>query len=217
MESILSMHEEIYPVKTRRNRSTVYSTSSLQSRRSVLNNTNNIFSVFVQFFRKMFAQRTLYILGVLNLILAGIAILCVTQAEDHPEYFALVYIAIAIFVFYMVTILLIIIVQILETYEDQHQRNRLSSTMQTPCLITPVTAPANPLIVESMINKTHAQTRLSRSHTLPLISSAAISPSICKNFHPLKSARFTFLPRNSRVSQHSHLNVLTTSDRYSLS
>lgn len=218
MESILSMHEEVYSVKNRRNKSSGYSTNSLQIRRSTLYNTNNLCAIIYQSLRNMFAQRTLYILGIFNLILAAIAILCVTQAEDHPEYFSLVYIAIAIFVFYMITILVIIIVQVSETYQEQNRTNRCSLTTQTPFLISPMTIPpTNPLVVESMTTKTHPKTRLSRSHTLPLISSHSTSTSIWKDFHPLKSARLTFLPRHSHFSRHYHSYLLTTNERFSAS
>ena len=217
MESIISIHDEVYSVKNRRNKSSGYSINSLQIRRSTLNNTNNLFSIIYQSLRNMFAQRTLYILGIFNLILAAIAILCVAQAEDHPEYFSLVYIAIAIFVFYMITILVIIIVQVIETYQEQNQTNRCSLITQKPYPISSMTTPTNPLVVESMTTKTHPKTRLFRSHTLPLISSYSTSTSIWKDFHPLKSARLTFLPRHSHFSRHYHSYLLTTNERFSAS
>lgn len=217
MESILSMHDEVYSVKNRRNKSSGYSTNSLQIRRSTLNNTSNLFSIIYQSLRTMFAQRTLYILGIFNLILAAIAILCVTQAEDHPEYFSLVYIAVAIFVFYMITILAIIIVQVIGTYQEQHQTTHCSLATQTPFDLSSMTIPINPLVVESMTTQTHPKTRLSRSHTLPLMSTHSTSTSIWKDFHPLKSARLTFLPRHSHFSRQYHSYLLTTNERLSAS
>lgn len=205
MESILSMHDEVYSVKSRRNKSLSYLRNSLHIRRNTLNQTESIFSDIYRYIRRMIAQRTLYILGILNLILAGIAILCVTHAEVHPESFSLVYIAISIFIFYMSTILLIIILQIIETYQEKNQRNHL----EIPCISSQIPIQSKPIIVESMVTKTQAKTRLSHSHTIPLTSllinphqtfSTSSSTSTLKDFHPLTSTRYTLLPKNTQLN-----------------
>ena len=204
MESILSMHDEVYPVKSRRNKSSSYLRNSLQIRRSTLDQTTVLSQIYL-YIRSMIAQRTLYILGILNLILAGIAILCVTHAEDHPEYFSLVYIAISIFIFYMLTILMIIIVQIIETYQEKNQRNQL----QIPCISTQIPVQSMPIVVESINTATRPQTRLSRSHTLPLTTvlinphqtfSTSTSSSVIKDSNSLTSHHYTLLPNTSRIS-----------------
>jgi hypothetical protein len=198
MESILSMHDEVYPLKSRRIKSSSsYLSNSLHIRRNTLNNNNNAntFSLLYQYMKNMIAQRTLYILGVLNLILAGIAILCVAHAEDHPEYFSLVYISISIFIFYMATIVLIIILQIIETYQEHNQKNRSSLSIQMPLLPTQITTQSKPTIVESMTTKTQAKTSISRSHTLPLTSSL-INPN--QTFPT--STHLDLIPKNPRSS-----------------
>jgi hypothetical protein len=171
----------------------------------------------------MVAQRTLYILGILNLVLAGIAILCVTHAEDHPEYFSLVYIAISIFIFYMLTILLIIIVQIIETYQEQDQRNQL----EIPFISTQIPVQSTSIVVENIDTKIRPQTRLSRSHTLPLTTvlfnphqtfSASASSSNVKDSHSPTSTRYTLLPKNTRISlklpRNYHAFALTTTTNH---
>ena len=120
----------------------------------------------------MFAQQTVYILGLLNLILAGVAIFCVAHAENHPEHYSLVYIAVSIFIFYMGTILVIIILQIIETCQEQHQRNLLSLEIQIPILKTQITSQSNVVIDERVTIPTKPKIRLARSQTLPLILSS---------------------------------------------
>jgi len=209
MESILSMHDEVYPLKSRRNKlSSSYLSNSLHLRQNTLNNNTNIFSLVYQYMKKMLAQRTLYILGILNLILAGIAILCVAHAEDHPEYFSLVYISISIFIFYMVTILLIIILQIIETYQEHNQKNHSSLSIQMPLLTTQSKA----TIVESMTTKTQAKTSISRSHTLPLTTSLinpnqTFSTSTCLELVPKNPRSIINIPRNYQAFS------LTTNDQ----
>ncbi len=227
MESILSMHDEVYPVKFRRHKSYPYLTNSLHLRRNTLNNQTNLFSVFYQYIKAMVTHRTLYILGILNLILAGVAILCVTQAEVHPEYFSLVYISISIFIFYMSTIMLIIISQIIQTYQEQQQRDRPSLPIQISSSISQINNPSNPIIVQSMITKTQVNTRLSRSHTLPLTSalinphqtlSSSTSSSSLKDFNQLTSTRVTLLPKtlqpNVNIPKNYQSFALTTNDRF---
>jgi hypothetical protein len=122
----------------------------------------------------MFAQQSVYILGIVNLFLAGIAIICVVQAQDHPEYFSLVYIAVCIFIFYMGTILIIIILQITETYQEQQQRRQNQSLLQIqiPILTTQISSQLNAVIDESSIIPRKSKKRLSRSQTLPLTLSS---------------------------------------------
>jgi hypothetical protein len=116
----------------------------------------------------MFSQQVVYILGLLNLILAGIAIFCVTHAENHPEYFSLVYIAVSIFIFYMGTILVIITLQIIETCQEQHQRNLSSLEIQTPVLKTQIVSQSHVIINERIARTMKPKIQLIRSQTLPL-------------------------------------------------
>jgi hypothetical protein len=116
----------------------------------------------------MFSQQVVYFLGLLNLILAGIAIFCVTQAENHPEYFSLVYIAVSIFIFYMGTILVIITLQIIETCQEQHQRNLSSLEIQTPVLKTQIVSQSHVIINERIARTMKPKIQLIRSQTLPL-------------------------------------------------
>jgi hypothetical protein len=205
MESILPMHDEAYPLKSRRNKSSAYLANTLHIRRSTITK-RNIFSLSYQHIKTMIAQRIIYILGVLNLILAGIAIVCVTQAEDNPEYFSLVYISISIFIFYMTTIICIIIIQIIETYQEHHQKNRSSLSIQMPLLTT---KQSSPIIIESMTTKTQARTSLSRSHTLPINPHYQTLP---------PSNRLGSLPQNPQpiinIPKNYQSFALTTNNRF---
>jgi hypothetical protein len=224
MESILSIHDEVYPLKSRRNKSSSYLSNYLHIRRNTLNDQTNLFSLFYQYIKTMIAQRTLYIIGILNLILAGIAIICVAHAEDHPEYFSLVYISISIFIFYMATIIFIIVLQIIETYQEQQQRHRLSLPIQMPLLTTKkIITQSKPIIVESLTTKTQAKTRLSRSHTLPLTLSSRnsdqiLSTSTFKDFNQLSTSRLTLLPKNSssniNIPKNYQSFALTTNNQF---
>ncbi|CAF1245762.1 unnamed protein product [Adineta steineri] len=95
----------------------------------------------------MCAQQFVYILGSFNLFLAGIAVICVTHAENHPEHYSLVYIAISIFIFYMGTILVIIMLQIIETYQEQ---NQLALEIQIPVLKILVPPQSNTIVDENL-------------------------------------------------------------------
>ncbi|CAF2788459.1 unnamed protein product [Rotaria sp. Silwood2] len=149
----------------------------------------------------MFSQNLVYTLGILNLILAGIAIFCVVHAEDHPEHFSLVYIAVSIFMFYMGTILIIIILQIIETCREQHKRNQSSLEIQMPTLTTEISPQLNSIIDETI---TKPKLYLSHSQTLPLVLSSYnphhTSSLIFKNFKNTSnefittSTYSTFLP-----------------------
>lgn len=200
------MQEEVYPLKSRRNRSSLcYLSNSLHIKRNSLNKKTNIFSLFYQYIKKMIAQRTIYILGILNLILAGIAIVCVAHAEDHPEYFSLVYISISIFIFYMVTIILIIILQIIETYQEQNEKNRSVLSIEMPLISTQTT----PILIENIIPKTS----LSCSQTLP-ITTSLIHP---EQTFPI-SSRSDLLPKNSQTIVNIPKNyqsfALTTNNQF---
>ncbi|CAF1649376.1 unnamed protein product, partial [Didymodactylos carnosus] len=73
-------------------------------------------------------DKSLYILAILNLILAIVAIACVAKAQqNNSEYFFLVYISVSIFIFYMATIVFIILLQIIETFSNQKQQNKLEN------------------------------------------------------------------------------------------
>ncbi|CAF2434432.1 unnamed protein product [Rotaria sp. Silwood2] len=205
MESILSIHEEVYPLKTRHRKSLSYLSNSRMIKINILNNRLNTLSLCCQYIKKMIAQRSLYILGLVNLILAGIAILCVIQAEDHPEYFSLVYITISIFIFYMATIIFIIIIQVIETYQEQHKKNSSSLSIEIPLLTPKLITQTNPTLAESIITKTQPKTRLSRSHTLPLTPYSLNSP------YTLSNSMLLSISKNSKqiVSiPSSHLELL---------
>ncbi|CAF1341694.1 unnamed protein product [Rotaria magnacalcarata] len=127
-------------------------------------------SLFYQHIRKMVVQHSLYILGLINLILATIAIICVIKAEDDPEYFSLVYVTISIFIFYIGTIIFIIVLQVIQTYKEHKKKRSPSSSTQTPLLTPNLMNRVNSVLVESMTTKTQPKTSLSRSQTLPLTS-----------------------------------------------
>ncbi|CAF0773161.1 unnamed protein product [Adineta ricciae] len=119
----------------------------------------------------MLAQQLVYAIGLLNLILAGIAVFCVTEAENHPEHFSLVYIAISIFIFYMGTILVIIILQIIETHRERREQNLLNSLeTQIPDIIKlPRLSQAKEIVEENSIVPTRPKTiYLTRSQTVPI-------------------------------------------------
>lgn len=170
MESILSIHEDVYSLKSRRRKTLAYLSNTNHIKINPLNNRKNSLSLFYQYLKRMVTQRLIYIVGVFNLILASVAIICVIQAEDHPEHFPLVYIAISIFIFYMATIIFIIVLQIVETYQEQHMKKSSSLSIQMPLLTPTLTTQPNPIVVESIPTKTKPKTRLSRSQTLPLTS-----------------------------------------------
>ena len=118
----------------------------------------------------MFTQQSVYILGIVNLLLAALAIFCVVQAQDHREYFFLVYIAVCIFIFYMGTIFVIIFLQIMETYQEQRQRQEyVPSAVQIPSRM-------NTVIDENLNPPIAPKIYLSRSQTLPLILSTSSHP-----------------------------------------
>ncbi|CAF3097449.1 unnamed protein product [Rotaria socialis] len=118
----------------------------------------------------MFAQQLVYIVGILNLVLAGVAIFCVVQAEDHPERFSLVYIAISIFAFYMGTIIVIIILQIIETLEEQREKSSSSLEIQMPTLTKGLSPQLNSNIDETITTTaTEDDLRPLRSQALSLI------------------------------------------------
>ncbi|CAF1521866.1 unnamed protein product [Adineta ricciae] len=118
----------------------------------------------------MLAQQLVYAIGLLNLILAGIAVFCVTVAENHPEHFSLVYIAISIFIFYMGTILVIIILQIIETHRERREQNLLDSLeTQIPVIKLPRLSQAKEIVEENSIVPTRPKTiYLARSQTVPI-------------------------------------------------
>ena len=147
-------------------------------------------------FQTMFTQQSVYVLGIVNLLLAALAIVCVVQAQDHREHFFLVYIAVSIFVFYMTTIFVIIILQIMETYQEQQQQRRRRRRgggggrgnhqsllgIEIPLLKTRL----NAVMDENLNRPTKPKIYLSRSQTLPLILSTSTS-------HP-HSTTSTLLP-----------------------
>ena len=225
MESILSVQEEIYPIKARRTKSSSHLSSNnaqLKSESFHQPTPTGTLVLYYHSLKAMLAERALYILGVLNLVLAAVAIVCVTQAEDHPEYFSLVYIAVSVFVFYMGTIVFIIVLQIVETYQEQATNRQSSSVaVSRPTITTPVLIHSTPMIVESMTSTTQPKTRLSRSQTLPLtsrfhhsqqaasLSTSSSSSSTLKEHHsasPIQSIRLALLPKSPPPSAHRPRN-----------
>lgn len=208
MESILSIQEEIYPLKSRRQKSLSYLSNSNSLRLNALNSRIYTLSLFYQYIKKMIAQRSIYILGLINLILAGVAIICVIQAEDDPEYFSLVYVTVCIFIFYMATIVFIILLQVIQTYQHQNKKNpssafsSSSSSIQAPLLTPKIINQPNQILVETTITNAQPKTSLSRSQTLPLASfplnshyslSSTILPSVTCDEKHLKSIQTTHL------------------------
>lgn len=141
----------------------------------------------------MFTQQSVYILGIVNLLLAALAIFCVVQAQDHREYFFLVYIAVCIFIFYMVTIFVIIVLQIMETYRERRQYN--PSALPIPTRI-------NAVIDENVHQSNAPKIYLSRSQTLPLI----LSP---PSQHSSTSKNIDHLSTGLLSAATTHLALLT--------
>jgi hypothetical protein len=159
--------------------------------------------------KTMSSQQSVYIFGMVNLFLAGIAVLCVVQAEEHPEYFSLVYIAVSIFLFYMGTILIIITLQIIETCQEQQQQqqNQSSLEIQIPILTTQISSRLNAVIDESLTIPTKPKLSLSRSQTLPLTLSSY-------NPHPTPSV--LALPSTLKDFKNRSTGLLTTSTHLTL-
>jgi hypothetical protein len=224
MESILSVQDEIHPIKPRPTKSSSHLSNNAHVKSETFDRTTSTSRTLVLYYQSlktMLAERALYILGVLNLFLAAVAIVCVTQAEDHPEYFSLVYVAVSVFVFYMGTIVFIIVLQIVETYQEQHATHQSSSPVPRPTLTTPILIQSNPMIVESMTTTTQPKTRLSRSQTLPLTalslhpqkttspSNSTSSSSTLKEQHsasPIQSIRLALLPKSHPSSTYAPRN-----------
>ena len=70
-----------------------------------------------------------HIVGCLNLMLAAIAIFCVVTAEDHPEHFALVFVTVSIFIYYIATVLIIVIIEIFQVRQNFHQGSTMVVSM----------------------------------------------------------------------------------------
>jgi len=160
--------------------------------------------------KTMSSQQSVYIFGMVNLFLAGIAVLCVVQAEEHPEYFSLVYIAVSIFIFYMGTILIIITLQIIETFQEQQQQqqNQSSLEIQIPILTTQISSRLNAVIDESLTIPTKPKLSLSRSQTLPLTLSS-YNPHPTPSILALSSTLKDFKNRSSGLlTTSTHLTIL---------
>ncbi|CAF3201826.1 unnamed protein product [Rotaria socialis] len=178
----------------------------------------------------MIAQHSLYILGLINLILAAIAIICVIQAEDDPAYFSLVYVTISIFIFYMGTIIFIIVLQVIQTYKAHNKKKSSSASIQSPLLTPNLINRINSVLVESMTTKTQPKTSLSRSQTLPLTScslnthqtssNSLLSPSSStkeyKQLTTIPTDRLALLPKYNQSIMHMPKNyqsfILTNND-----
>lgn len=119
MESIIPVHEEIRPLKSRRNtKSSGLFLTQIDGRMKRFS-TNHRLRFYYRSMKTIVSKRSLYIFGVLNLSLAALAIFCVIQAVDYPEYYFLIFVSVAVFAFYISTILLIIFFQILEIYRKK--------------------------------------------------------------------------------------------------
>lgn len=152
--------------------------------------------------KTMFGQQSVFIFGIVNLLLAGIAIICIVQAEDHPEYFSLVYIAIGIFIFYMGTIFIIIILQIIETCQEQQQNQSSSLEIQIPKLTTQISSPLNVIVDESLTIPTKTKIlHLPRSQTLPLIFSSSTP-------HSISTLKDSQNASNEVITTSTHLTLL---------
>lgn len=152
--------------------------------------------------KTMFGQHSAFIFGIVNLFLAAIAIVCVVQAEDHPEYFSLVYIAICIFIFYMGTIFIIIALQIIETCQEQ-QQDQSSSEIQIPILTTDISSQVHATIDESLKIPTKPKICLPRSQTLPLILSSSnphSTSSISSTLKDLQNATSELMTKSTHLT-----------------
>lgn len=160
--------------------------------------------------KTMSTQQSVYVLGIVNLFLGGLAIFCVVQAQDHPEYFSLVYIAVGIFTFYMGTIFVIIILQITETYQERQQRqNQSLLQIQIPLLTSQISSRLNVVIDESLNRPNKPKISLPRSQTLPLTlsvynphpaSSTLLSTS--KDFNAISSGLLTAATHLALLTKH---------------
>ena len=181
-------------------------------------NKINSLSLFYQYIKQMIIQYSLYILGILNLILASTAIFCVIEAEDQPEYFSLIYIVVSIFSFYMAIIILIIILQIIETYREQHENDCSSLSIQIPVVTSPKSMNQTNLIVtKHMEPKTQIHTCLSHSQTLPLATATTRLESLAKYhtsvIHKPKTGQLLGLIDNEQLCP--TYEIVTNSDRNS--
>jgi len=222
MANILSVHDKVYQLKSRHKKSSPYLSNTTNININTLNRSN-VFSLSYQYIKTMVTEHSVYIFGILNLILAGIAIVCVTQAEDHPEHFSLVYIAVSIFIFYMATILFIIIIQIIETYQEQHRKTHSSLSTGIPLLTSEINIQPNPIPIENLTRKTEAKTSLARSQTLP--SSSSVNPhnnlvkvtasSTLKDFNQTISTRLPLLfDHHQSIKNNYEAFALTTNDQF---
>ncbi|UJR22107.1 hypothetical protein I4U23_025172 [Adineta vaga] len=159
----------------------------------------------------MLAQQLVYGIGLFNLILAGVAVFCVTEAENHPEHFSLVYIAISIFVFYMGTILVIIILQIIETCQERQEQNLTNLLeMQVPSR----TSQTNEILEDNSIVPNKSRTiYLSRSQTVPMTLSSSNFEAVENTSSEMITApnSFTVLPKYRQTSDTMHKNYESTS------
>ena len=223
MESILTANEEVQPLNSRHTKSSLASATNARGKTLDASIVGSIFLDYYESMKIVVRQRSVYIFGVFNLVLAGAAIVCVVQAEDHPEYFALVYIAIGVFVFYIGTIIFIIILQFIETSRARRcSPVKITVFEETDCI-------SNPIVVESMNTTTYPVTRLLRSQTIPLsslpfdrestpppiIGSSSTSSTTLKIGPPMRLTRFESRPVDS---PHTHsspcpsLATITNSD-----
>lgn len=216
MESILSMQDEVYSLRCRRRKSSVFQMNATTMKISDTNELN-LPANFYQYVRTLLAQRFVYVLGVFNLFLAAIAIVCVTQAEVHPEYFSLVYVAISIFIFYMGTIIFIIVIQIIETHRERYEKTHSSTSVEMPLLPPRINIQSNPILIQKLPKKPDIHTRLLRSQTLPstLNTQPALStiPSLSstfKEFEQTPSIRSELLSRYQQTLPKSYHSFAST-------
>ncbi|CAF0736104.1 unnamed protein product [Adineta ricciae] len=210
MESILSIQDEVYPLRCRRRKSSVFLMNATTMKNNATNKLDSPPS-FYQYVRTLLVRRFVYVLGVFNLFLAAIAIVCVTQAEVHPEYFSLVYIAICIFIFYMGTIIFIIVLQIIETYREQYEKTHSSASVEMSLLPPPINIQSNPILIQKLPKTPDTHTRLLRSQTLPStlntkppLSTIPSLSSTFKAFEETPSIRLDLLSRYQQTLPKSY-------------
>ncbi|UJR26993.1 hypothetical protein I4U23_008300 [Adineta vaga] len=210
------MQDEVYSLRCRRRKSSVYLMNTTNMKHTTLNEKNPSSSSIYQYIKMTITQHIVYILGIFNLLLAAIAIICVTQAEVHPEYFSLVYIAISIFIFYMSTIIFIIILQITETYREHYNKTQSSLSVEIPLLIPQIKIQSNPVLIQNLPTKSNTQTRLLRSQTLPLplplnyqlpLSTIPSSPTL-KDFETIRTELLPKYPQSLRKNYQSFTSTI---------
>jgi hypothetical protein len=125
----------------------------------------------------------------------------------------------------MATILFIIIIQIIETYQEQHRKTHSSLSTGIPLLTSEINIQPNPILIENITRKIEATTNLARSQTLPLTSSSSVNPhhklvkvtasSTLKDFNQSTSTRLPLLlGHHQSIKNNYEAFALTTNDQF---